>query len=274
MAKGYLNVPWGQVHFRTAQAGTNLPALILLHQSPLSSETYEPLLPHLASWCRPFALDTPGYGESSPAPEGWEVADYVSWVWTCADLLGLDKVMLFGRATGSVFALEAAMARPARTQCLMLYGFPAYTPEERAHRMAHHAVPHTPKDDGSHLQAIWNRIKGEYPWMDPRLVMLSVRGYLAAGEDFASSYRAIWRHLVPPRPLPVPTLVLGGTKDRLWFMFERGRPLFPGAEFGVLEGATDFVMYQEPERLAAAIAAFAMRRGSPRPSPATRPDGA
>lgn len=258
-------MPWGQVHFRTANSSPDLPALILLHQSPLTSETYEPLLPHLASWCRPFALDTPGYGESSPAPQGWEVADYAAAVWTCADRLGVHKAMLFGRATGAVFALEAARACPERTLSLMLYGFPAYTAEERAHRMAHHAPPNPPKDDGSHLQVIWDRIKGEYPWMPPELVMLSIRGYVAAGSDFASSYRSIWRYKDRPGKPPVPMLLIGGTRDRLYFMFERGVALFPGAETAVLEGATDFVMFQEPERLAAAIAGFAKRPGSPRP---------
>ena len=90
--------------------------------------------------------------------------------------------------------------------------------------------------------------------------MLSIRGYLAAGEDFASSYRAVWRHdAAVPRKLPVPMLLLGGTKDRLYFMFERGKKLFPDAESRVLEGATDFVMYQEPVRFAGAIADFAKR---------------
>jgi pimeloyl-ACP methyl ester carboxylesterase len=260
MTKGYLNVPWGQVHFRTVEAPADFPVLLLLHQSPLSSETYERLLPHLASWCRPVALDTPGYGGSSPAPEGWEIADYAAAVWTCADALGAHKVMLAGRATGSVFALEAARVRPERTRALVLYGYPAYNAEERAHRRAHHAPPNPPRDDGGHLQVLWNRIKGEYPWMDPRLAMLSIRGYVIAGEDFASSYRAVWRHdPAVPRKLPMPTLLLGGTKDRLFFMFERTKKLFPDAEARVLEGATDFVMYQEPERFAAAIAEFARR---------------
>jgi pimeloyl-ACP methyl ester carboxylesterase len=260
MTKGYVNLPWGQVHFRTVEAPASLPLLILLHQSPLSSETYERLLPHLASWCRPFALDTPGYGGSSPAPQDWEVADYAAAVWACADALGTQKVMLLGRATGAVLALEAALSKPERTRCLMLYGYPAYTVEERAQRLAHHAPPNPPQEDGAHLQVTWKRIKGEYPWMDPRLAMLSIRGYLAAGEDFASSYRAIWRHdAAVPRRLPVPTLLLGGTKDRLYFMFERAKKLFPDAESRVMEEATDFVMVQDPARFAGVIADFAKR---------------
>jgi pimeloyl-ACP methyl ester carboxylesterase len=106
---------------------------------------------------------------------------------------------------------------------------------------------------------LWNRIKGEYPWMAPDLAMLSIRGYVAAGADFAASYRSIWRHQGRPGKPPAPMLLIGGTKDRLYFMFERAVALFPGAEAVVLEGATDFVMYQEPERLAAAMAAFARR---------------
>ena len=253
-------MPWGQVHFRTVEAPASLPVLLLLHQSPLSSETYERALPHLASWCRPVALDTPGYGGSSPAPQGWEIADYAAAVWTCADALGARQAFLAGRATGSLFALEAALAKPERTRGLVLYGYPAYNPEERAHRLAHHAPPNPPRDDGEHLKVLWNRIKGEYPWMDARLAMLSIRGYVMAGEDFASSYRAVWRHdPAVPRKLPMPTLLLGGTRDRLFFMFERAKKLFPDAEARVLEGATDFVMYQEPERFAAAIAEFARR---------------
>ena len=255
-----MNLPWGQVHFRSVDASAGLPVLLLLHQSPLSSETYERLLPHLASWCRPFALDTPGYGGSSPAPANWEVADYAQAVWACADALGAPKVMLLGRASGSVFALQAALSKPERTHCLMLYGYPAYTAEERAHRLAHFAPPNPAKDDGSHLQVLWNRIKGEYPWMDPGLAMLSLRGYIAAGDDFAASYRAVWRHdAPPPRKLPVPTLLLGGTKDRIYFMFERAQQLFPDAQSRVLEGATDFVMYQEPARFAGVLAEFAKR---------------
>jgi pimeloyl-ACP methyl ester carboxylesterase len=142
----------------------------------------------------------------------------------------------------------------------VLYGYPAYNAEERAHRIAHHAPPNPPRDDGGHLQVLWNRIKSEYPWMDPRLAMLSIRGYVIAGEDFASSYRAVWRHdPAVPRKLPMPTLLLGGTKDRLFFMFERTKKLFPDAEPCILEGATDFVMYQEPARFAGAISDFARR---------------
>ena len=110
--------------------------MLLLHQSPLSSRNYEALLPLLAGHARPYALDTPGYGASSAAPERWEVADYAAALWDCAGRLGAEKLILFGRATGAVFALEAAASRPERVQCLILHGLPVYTDAERADRMA------------------------------------------------------------------------------------------------------------------------------------------
>jgi hypothetical protein len=46
-------------------------------------------------------------------------------------------------------------------------------------------------------------------------------------------------------------------------MFERAKKLFPDAEQRVLDGATDFVMYQEPERFAGVLADFARRHHMP-----------
>ena len=264
MSKGYFKLPWGDLHYRTAACAGDRPVLFLLHQSPLSSETFEPMLPLLASWCRPYALDTPGYGASSPAPPAWEVADYAAAVWACADALGAERVILFGRATGAVFALEAALLRPERTHRLILHGLPVYTAAERAERLAGFAPPIEPRADGSHLGQIWQRIAREYPWMEPGLATLLVRGYLAAGADFAAAYRAIWRHALAPRPLPVPTLLLSGTRDRLYYMHERAVALLPQAEAEVFEGATDFIAWQEPARLERRLAHFCAAHGSSR----------
>ena len=122
--KGYWDFPWGQAHYRALGAPNSGPAMILLHQSPLSSRNYERLLPELSGSCDPFAVDTPGYGASSHIPESWQVADYAQFVWDCADRIGAEKIVLFGRATGAVFAIEAAMARPKRVHCLILHGMP------------------------------------------------------------------------------------------------------------------------------------------------------
>lgn len=262
ISKGYADLPWGQLHFRAVGGATAGPPLVLLHQSPLSSRNYERLLPLLADRCRPYAIDSPGYGGSSPVPESWEVEDYAKVVWDFADHLGAEKILLFGRATGAVFAIEAALSRPERVHGLMLHGMPVYTDEERVDRTANYAPSFSLAADGSHLQGIWNRINGEYPWIGPELATHFVRDFLTAGMDFARSYRAIWRYDLPRRVrgnLRVPTLLLGCTGDRIGFMHERAVALIPSAEAVVLDHATDFVAEQEPERFAAYLNAFMAR---------------
>lgn len=262
ISKGYFELTWGQVHFRTVAGPRTHPPMLLLHQSPLSSRNYERLLPLIADRCCPYALDTPGYGASSPVPEDWEVEDYARVVWDVADVLGTDKVILFGRATGAAFAIEAAVSRPERVHCLILHGLPVYTDAERVDRMANYAPPFPRRSDGSHLQGIWNRIKGEYPWIEPELATRLASDFLVAGADFAKSYRAIWRYDLPRRVrgrLGVPTLLIGGGGDRIALMHERAVALIPEAQAVVLPDATDFVAEQDPPLFAQHLNEFVAR---------------
>jgi pimeloyl-ACP methyl ester carboxylesterase len=136
---------------------------------------------------------------------------------------------------------------------------PVYTAEERADRLAQFAPPFAPRDDGGHLAWIWQRIHNEYPWIDAPLATEFVRDYLATGGDFATAYRAIWRYdlrAAAAAGLAVPTLLIGGTRDRIFFMQARARALLPQARAETLEDATDFVAEQEPERFASLLTGF------------------
>ena len=263
VTKAYLPMDWGQLHYRTVASDPALPLLIMLHQSPLSSRNYEAVLPLLAGHCRPLALDTPGYGGSSPVPEHWAVADYAQMVWDVADQLAADRVFVFGRATGAVFALEAALAKPQRVQGLVLHGMPVYTDAERADRMRSFAPPFPPEAGGAHLTGIWRRIHDEYPWIDPELATHFTHDFLSAGPDFARSYRAIWRFDLPQRVAggsDLPMLLMGGSADRIAFMHARAVALLPRAQAVWLEGATDFVAEQDPVRFAKHLNAFISAR--------------
>jgi len=255
----YLDFPWGQVHCRMAPGPTDAPLLLLLHQSPLSARNYDRALPLLAQHCRPVAIDTPGYGGSDHPDRQWAVRDYADLVVAIADRLGAQRFHLFARATGAVFAAAAALAQPARVTRLILHGMPVYTNEERADRLASFAPPFTPAADGSHLRWIWDRIHVEYPWIDAELATCFVSDYIATGGDFATAYRAIWRYdlrAALARGLDMPTLLIGGTRDRIAFMHPRAEALLPKARATVLDNATDFVAEQEPERFATLLREF------------------
>lgn len=261
--RGYLDFDWGQLHYRAAGTDESKPLLLLLHQSPLSSRNYEQALPLLAAGCRAIALDTPGYGGSSAIGDAWEVADYGRLVWQVADRLGVDQIALFGRATGGVFALEAALQQPSRVSALMLHGLPVYTDDERRDRTANYAPAYVIDDAGGHLRWIWDRIHREYPWIGAELANHFLKDFLAAGADFATAYRAIWRYDLPARVgsgFDLPTLLIGGGRDRIAEMHPRAVQLMPWAEAVRLEDITDFVAEQQPERFAQLLLDFIARR--------------
>lgn len=259
MKRGYLDFDWGQVHLRAA-GDPEAPLLLMLHQSPLSSRNYTASLPCLGQKFRAVAIDTPGFGGSDPLPFDWDVCDYATFVWDCADRLGAAQIHLFGRATGAVFAVEAAKLRPDAVERLILHGMPVYTDEERAQRMASFAPPYDITDNGEHLAWIWNRIHDEYPWIGAELATHFTADFLAAGRDFATAYRSIWRHDLPASladaTLP-PTMLLGGGKDRIVAMHDRAVALLPQARAVFLSDATDFVAEQDPEQFSRILIDFA-----------------
>lgn len=258
---GVAPLPAGRVHFRTVAGTEDRPLLLLLHQSPLSSRRYEQLLPHLAPLVRPVALDTPGYGESDPPAIEWQVPDYGRMLFELADWLGAGPMILFGRATGSVFALDAAAAQPERVRGLVLHGLPVYTEDEKRDRLAAFAPPYELAASGEHLAWIWRRIQGEYPWAPPALVTDLLHDYLSAGPDFAAAYRSIWRYDAAPAlaALRAPTLLVGGGADRIGYMFERARARLPQADTALLPDATDFVAEQQPAAFARVLLDFLTR---------------
>ena len=259
--RGYINFAWGQLHYRSINIDTDLPMLIMLHQSPLSSRNYEKLLPYLSKKLRVVAIDTPGFGSSDRLSVDWEVNDYAKMVFDCADQFNVSTFNLFGRATGSVFALEASLMNSDRIKNLIIHGIPVYSPEERKQRLVDFAPPFKITNDGNHLEWIWSRIHDEYPWIDAELATNNLKDFLNSGPDFAASYRSIWRYDMPIRvneygKLPNRTLLIAGEKDRIGFMHERAVKLFPDASTIFLKNATDFIAEQNPDIFANVILNF------------------
>ena len=271
MRNFYVDSPWGQIHCRSVPADPSLPLFVLLHQSPLSARNYDRLLPIMAKWCRPVAVDTPGYGASDPPPGEWQVADYARVALRVADALDAEFFHLFGRATGAVFAFEAAMLAPGRIRNLVLHGVPVYSAQERADRLANFAPPYTIGANAEHLDWIWARIRSEYPSLEPEIATRFVGDYLAAGGDFATAYRAIWRYDLPTRAaagLKVPIMLIGGAKDRIGFMHARATKLFEAACTEWLADGDDFAAERTPEAFNEILRRFVFgkRRSDPDPN--------
>ncbi|MFC1917283.1 alpha/beta fold hydrolase [Chloroflexota bacterium] len=65
MKRAYVDVPEGQVHYRTEGSGK---VILLLHMAVSSSDEYTRVIPFLSKTYCDIALDFLGCGESDPAP--------------------------------------------------------------------------------------------------------------------------------------------------------------------------------------------------------------
>lgn len=257
--RGYLDLPWGQVHFRRAGDPT-APALVLVHQSPLSSATFEAVVePLAASGLHVVAPDNPGFGMSDPTPTQWTIPEYASGLWQALDQLGLESVVLLGQHTGAVVACEAARQRPSSVRGVILQGLPLYTDTEREEKLAGYAPGYEPKPDGSHLRDIWERVWRLYPEIGVDEADRQVLEYLATGPDYATAYRAVFRHQVDVDALrEIPIALVHGERDLVHRFTDQVLAAMPWAELDLIPG-TDFPMDEHPEEFVRAVAKHARR---------------
>ncbi|GAA0994074.1 hypothetical protein GCM10009555_085910 [Acrocarpospora macrocephala] len=261
--RAYLTLPWGQVHYREA-GDPAAPPLVLLHQSPLSSATYEPALAELAGHgVHAIAVDTPGFGLSDAAPAQWTIPEYARAIWQIIDALGLGRVHLLGQHTGAIVAAEAALQQRDRVTGLIFQGIPLYSPAERAEKKAGYAPGYTVTGDGAHLTVIWDRIRWLYPTISGESASRQVAEYLSVGPDYAVAYRAVFDHeLDVPALAGIPTLLLHGDQDVLNRMNDVVTAAFPDAPLVTIPGGTDFVAEEQPQAFAKEAAAHVLAHAS------------
>ena len=260
--KGYADGPFGQIHYQEAGSGT---PLLLLHQSPSSSEMFEAVYHLLADrGLRAIGVDTPGFGQSHVPDEQPSIADYANAIRSVIDHLELGRTTLLGHHTGASIAAELAVMEPERVTRVVLNGVPLLTPEEQARwREALHKHPETkPKADGSHLMDIWNRRLHFTPgWTNLRAMHWGVVQMLIAGEDAKYGHAAAFSQNLwePLRKVTQPTLVFTNTGDDIYKECKRVTELRPDFEYAELQGGTHDIVDERPEEWTRIVADFVLK---------------
>ena len=228
-----------QVHYRRAGFG---PAVVILHESPLSSRAYVPLAEVLARSFTVIALDNPGFGSSDPlGAEHPEIADYTDALVETLDALGIERAALYGAHTGACIALDLADRQPQRAAGLVLDGLPRFSDEERAHLLAHYTPRIEVRWDGTHLLAAFNQrrdMKLFFPWFEKseatRLAIAvppaqqlheEALDLIKAKDHYWKGYEAAFRYVVegPLARVTVPSAITARGDEIL------GAPRFEGA---------------------------------------------
>ncbi|HEY0598101.1 alpha/beta hydrolase [Sphingopyxis sp.] len=277
-AGAFVAGPAGQrIHYRD-QGERGRPAIILLHGSNSSLQTWEPLVKRLGGTWRIVTLDLPGHGLTGGTPDkDYSAAGMIAAVDVVAAKLGLDHFVLGGNSMGGWVAWRYALAEPERVDALLLLdasGMPLRKGEKAP-----------PSNIGFRVL--------EYPfgrWLatqiTPRsLVEESVRGSVAkqAIVDDAMIDRywellrfpgnreaTVLRARMDREPamaarvgeIEAPTLILFGDRDRLInpSAAKTFNERIAGSEVVMLPGIGHLPMEEAPDATAAAIADFLKRR--------------
>ena len=257
--KAYASGPEGQVHYRDAGAGR---PLLLLHQTPCHLGQFDAAFPLLvATGIRVIAVDTPGYGQSDPPRGTPTIAAYAGAMLAVLDDLGLARADVLGHHTGASIAAELAVAVPQRIRRVILNGPPLFTPAERTEYLAAiAAAPRTtPRADGSHLKATWDRrIRFTPGWSSVTAMHRGVVMMLQAEPRERDGYTAAFSHDIgmPLRAITQPGMILTNTGDDLYVQSCRAHGLRPDFAFTALDGGTHDIVDEQPAAWAAAVARF------------------
>lgn len=208
MRRAFVDTPDGQMHYRDGGSGKSL---LLLHQTPRSSNEYQGMVPILVQKGRIIAVDTMGYGDSDKPARPYSLQDYAETVVMLLDALGIGKASLAGHHTGAFIAAEVAASHPERVENLILSA--AFHLNEQTRQWLLAAKHWSIADNGSHLMDIWQQ--GMERLRRPLLVQQRLLDTLKAGDSPHATLQAVAKYKQEERyPLiQCPTLLIYGTED-------------------------------------------------------------
>ena len=209
ISRGYANVGTDDapqlMHYYACGVG---PALLLLHPSPASAESYLPILEALGKHATAIAIDTPGYGHSDrPDRMPANLSPYVDALDRFCEQLNIGEAIVYGSATGAQIALEFSKRYPDRCASTILDNCADF-PESECAAILDGYFPDLAVDySGAHLTRIWTMaldLHRFFPWhwpdraearlpgrdLDPNALQLMALQYLQAGPEYDWAYRA------------------------------------------------------------------------------------
>lgn len=102
------------------QMGGHGPSVLLLHGWGGSIESFFPVYNALIRSYSVYAIDMPGFGQSSLPPSAWGSADYAHLTLKVMDYLKLDRPHLIGHSFGGQVTINLAATYPERVGKLVL----------------------------------------------------------------------------------------------------------------------------------------------------------
>lgn len=253
----FIDTPEGQIHCRVCGGGK---PVVLLHQTPRSSDEYAEVLPLLGRKFWAIAMDTVGFGDSYRFDGEMTIERLASGVEQLLHALGVEKASLVGHHTGAVIAVEVAASRPEAVEKLVLSGCPYVDAGEREKRKGKKVIDaYVSTMDGSHLLELWRGRQPYYPSDRPDILDRFIIDALKAGKNAAEGHLAVSKYRMEEKlsRIKCPTLVVAGTADPFAYPHaEKLKASIKNAEVVEIKGGTVALLEQMPREFADAVAAF------------------
>lgn len=196
------------------EGASGAPALLFLHGSPGSADSFGPTLQALAADYLVLAPDCPGNGGSTPHPD--ERASLPQLAASLAEAMapltesGLLIEATYGIHTGAGLAVEMALIDARLTGTVVANGLTRFDPAERADLEANYFLDTSPARHGTHLVSAWHLMRDVtlfWPWYandphaarptsppPPAVLHRLVSEFVLSGPSYAVSYRAAFNH--------------------------------------------------------------------------------
>lgn len=243
------------------------PALVLIHGVGTDRTIFSRAVPHLAERRRLVRLDLPGFGESPPPENGWELAAVAEAIGEELETLLDEPFDLLGSSLGGAVALAIADARPRGLRRLLLAAPAGFRPVPRAlAEIAGHAVGPLLwarrsaglrlADVGIARRLLFAGNVGDGAQLDPEAARL-----ILAASERAVSLRPALRAAAtadlrePLERLPNPPGLLWGSLDRVVppIAAERIHEAQPDAPIEILPGVGHLPHVERPREFATAV---------------------
>ena len=251
--RSYADTTNGQVHYRTAGNESGIP-VVLFHQTASSSVMFEAVMDRLHPR-RCIALDTPGFGNSSPVTP----ATISAWADVLAGVLqtmGIRDMDVVGHHTGAAIACAVAIRHPGRIRHLALGGPPLLS-DGTKHRIRTSLHKLKWQSDGSHLLTAWRRSWGYAPRGPIELVQRETLLLLEAHAPHLAMEAVLDFDLATAlASIDSPLLVLAGDSDPIIEGVRDAAARRTGTMVAVIPEAGVHVFDEQPDAVARTLAAF------------------
>lgn len=182
----FADLPMTQIHYREAGSGE---CLLLIHEMPLSSDVFEPLMQRMGEEIHLIAPDLPGNGDSEPLQDKISMEQYAKILLDFMKHINIQRFSIFGVHAGASVAIEMAHQAPERVSKLILSGVPLFTEEERVH-LHRNLKDFQYEDTGTHFQEWWDFFQNKWDNQTSKVIIQrAVMNVMKAGPHYDWGYR-------------------------------------------------------------------------------------